>query len=148
MHKIKQMQEGKNMLVIGKSFLQTPLTGSSESLAPSLPIYSDLGREELASDCGPARVCPRLRGSGHHGPGGADKESYTPAQTAPLPTRAPCLSMVLGAGGLRLRAVSCQVLTSSGVRGKDMSKSHCPSLPSPNYPSRGQCANWLQEQSL
>lgn len=146
MHKIKQMQEGKNVLVIGKSFLQTPLTGSSESLAPSLPIYSDLGSEELASDCAPMWVCPRLRGSGHRGPGVADKESYTPAQTASLPTRVPCLSM--GAGGLRLRAVSCRVLTSSGVRGKHMSKGHCPSLPSPNCPSRGQCANWLREQSL
>lgn len=45
------------MLVMGKPFLQTPLTSYSESLAPSLPIYSDLGRSESASRCGP-RLSP------------------------------------------------------------------------------------------
>lgn len=45
------------MLVIGKPFLQTPLTSYSESLAPSLPIYSDLGCSESALHCGP-RLSP------------------------------------------------------------------------------------------
>lgn len=37
--------------------------------------------------------------------------------------------MLLGVGGLRLQTLSCRGLTSSGVRGEDMSKGHRPPSP-------------------